>query len=30
VASGSAIDNGIDNSTYPVSAIYSVGVNVTF
>jgi TonB-linked SusC/RagA family outer membrane protein len=30
VASGSAIDNGIDTSTYPVSAIYSVGLNVTF
>lgn len=30
VASGSAIDNGIDNSTYPVSAIYSAGINVTF
>jgi TonB-linked SusC/RagA family outer membrane protein len=30
VASGSAINNGIDSSTYPVSAIYSAGVNLTF
>jgi TonB-linked SusC/RagA family outer membrane protein len=30
VASATAIDNGIDNSTYPVSAIYSMGVNLTF
>jgi hypothetical protein len=30
VTSGSVLDNGIDNSTYPVSAIYSVGLNVTF
>jgi TonB-linked SusC/RagA family outer membrane protein len=30
VASGSVLDNGIDYSTYPVSSIYSVGLNVTF
>lgn len=30
VASNSAIDNGIDSSTYPVSAIYSAGINLTF
>lgn len=30
VASNSSIDNGIDNSTYPVSSIYSVGLNLTF
>jgi TonB-linked SusC/RagA family outer membrane protein len=30
VASGSAISNGIDNSTYPVSAIYTAGLNFTF
>jgi TonB-linked SusC/RagA family outer membrane protein len=30
VASGNPIDSGIDISTYPVSAIYSVGLNVTF
>lgn len=30
VASGSAIENGIDYSTYPVSSIYTVGLNVTF
>lgn len=30
VASNSAIENGIDNSTYPVSSIYSVGLNLTF
>ena len=30
VASNSSIENGIDNSTYPVSAIYSVGLNLTF
>ena len=29
VASGSVIDNGIDRSTYPVSTIYSVGLNIT-
>ncbi len=27
---GNPIDSGIDISTYPVSAIYSVGLNVTF
>jgi TonB-linked SusC/RagA family outer membrane protein len=30
VASGSVLDNGIDNSTYPVSALYSVGLNLSF
>jgi hypothetical protein len=30
VASNSTIDNGIDYSTYPVSAIYTAGINLTF
>lgn len=30
VASSSPINNGIDYSTYPVSAIYSAGINLTF
>jgi TonB-linked SusC/RagA family outer membrane protein len=30
VTSATVIDNGIDNGTYPVSAVYAVGLNVTF
>lgn len=30
VTSNSVLDNGIDNSTYPISTIYSAGLNVTF
>ncbi|MBA4057764.1 MAG: hypothetical protein C0490_23820, partial [Marivirga sp.] len=30
VTSSTVIDNGIDNGTYPVSAVYAVGLNVTF
>jgi len=30
VSSGDALNNGIDNSGYPVTAIYSAGLNVTF
>jgi TonB-linked SusC/RagA family outer membrane protein len=30
VANSNPLDNGIDFSTYPVSAIYSVGLNLTF
>lgn len=30
IGSSSVIDNGIDTGIYPISAIYSVGVNLTF
>lgn len=30
IASENVISNGIDNGTYPVSAVYSIGVNLNF
>jgi TonB-linked SusC/RagA family outer membrane protein len=30
IASSSPIDNGIDMGTYPISAVYSFGINLTF
>lgn len=30
VNSGSTLDSGIDNGTYPIPSVYSVGLNVTF
>lgn len=30
IGSGSPIDNGIDRGVYPVAAIYSFGLNLTF
>lgn len=30
VASGNVLENGIDMGVYPISAVYSIGVNLTF
>jgi TonB-linked SusC/RagA family outer membrane protein len=30
IGSGGVLDNGIDNGIYPITAVYSIGVNLTF
>ena len=30
IGSGDVLSNGIDTGIYPVSAVYSIGVNLTF